>query len=164
MPAATTKAELLAVCEKEYNKLRTTIDWVEGALARRPFEDGITIKDIVVHRVHWIDLFLKWWKDGQAGLPVHMPAEGYSWGDLKAYNADLRARTKSVSWRDAQMQLAERHKALMDLLNSLDDKALYGGPMKGGNGKWTTGRYAEASGSSHYRSANKFIRKCLREA
>jgi hypothetical protein len=35
--------------------------------------------------------------------------------------------------------------------------------MPGGTG-WTTGRYAEAAGPSHYRSAAKFIRKCLREA
>jgi len=40
---------------------------------------------------------------------------------------------------------------------------LYGGPMPGGTG-WTTGRYAEAAGPSHYRSAAKFLRAALRGA
>jgi hypothetical protein len=34
--------------------------------------------------------------------------------------------------------------------------------MKGGGNKWTTGRWAEASGASHYRSAAKYVRACLK--
>jgi len=36
--------------------------------------------------------------------------------------------------------------------------------MQGANNDWTTGRWAEAAGPSHYRSAAKFIRQCSREA
>lgn len=164
MPAATTKADLIAVCEKDFAKLIETIEKVDADLATRPFEDGITIKDTVAHRAHWIDLFLGWWADGQAARPVHMPDEGYGWGDLKAYNAKLRKEQAGLDWDEARALLSDRHAALMDLLNTLDNAALYGGPMTGGNGKWTAGRYAEAAGASHYRSARKFIRACLRAA
>lgn len=164
MPAATTKADLIAVCEKDFAKLRETLDEVSPDLAIRPFEDGVTIKDTVGHRAHWIDLFLGWWADGQAGRTVHMPAEGYGWNELKPYNAKLRVDQADLTWSDARAMLDDRHAALMALLNTVDDAALYGGPMIGGNGKWTAGRYAEASGASHYRSARKFIRACLRSA
>ena len=162
MPAATTKAQLIAVCEKDYAKLATALAGIDTAIASQAFEDGITIKDIVAHRAHWIDLYLGWWADGQAGRTVHMPAEGYGWGDLKAYNALLRDRYAGLTWPEACARLAARHAALMAQLGELDDAALYAVPMVGGNGKWTAGRYAEAAGASHYRSALKFIRACLR--
>ncbi|MEL6645612.1 MAG: ClbS/DfsB family four-helix bundle protein [Pseudomonadota bacterium] len=162
MPAATTKADLIAVCEKDFAKLQKTLAGIDAPLATRPFEDGITIKDTVAHRAHWIDLFLGWWADGQAGRTVHMPAEGYGWHELKAYNAQLRADQAGLPWAEATAMLADRHAALMALLGGLDDAALYGGPMVGGNGTWTAGRYAEAAGASHYRSALKFVRGCLR--
>ncbi|MEL6798517.1 MAG: ClbS/DfsB family four-helix bundle protein [Pseudomonadota bacterium] len=164
MPAATTKADLIAVCEMDFAKLMDTLKEVSPDLAIRPFEDGVTIKDTVGHRAHWIDLFLGWWADAQAGREVHTPAKGYKWSDLKAYNAKLRADQADLAWSDARALLEDRHAALMALLSTVDDAALYGGPMTGGNGKWTAGRYAEASGASHYRSARKFIRACLRSA
>lgn len=162
MPAATTKAALIDVCEMEFGKLTRTLDGVDEQLAEKRFEDGVSIKRTVAHRAHWIGLFQRWWADGQAGRAVHMPDSGVGWNDLKSYNAGLHERYGTLNWAATQAFLSGRHGALMTLLNSLDDAELYGEPMIGGNGKWTAGRYAESAGSSHYRSANKVIRACLR--
>lgn len=164
MPAATNKVSLLAAHRKEYDKLHSLLAAIDDNLALRPFEDGATIKDVIGHRAHWIQLFLGWYAGGRAGQQVFFPAEGYKWSDLKAYNAALRDAQQTMSWAEAKALLEANHQKLSDLIEGLDDAALYGDPMKGARNAWTTGRWAEASGSSHYRSAAKFIRKCLRAA
>ena len=162
MPAATNKTDLIAACEAEFEKLRTLIDTLDDETALAPRDEGISIKDVVGHRAHWIDLWLGWDADGRAGRAVHMPAEGYKWSELKPYNARVREQQSDLSWHEARLLLGDRHKALMGQLESLSEDDLYGHPMPGGNGKWTAGRYAESAGSSHYRSALKVIRGWLR--
>lgn len=163
MPAATNRSDLLAVTTKEYDKLVSVMEKVAPDQALRKREDDTSIKDVIAHRAHWITLFLGWYADGQAGKEVFFPARGYKWNDLKAYNAQLRADQAGLGWEDAKAMLAANHAQLVTFIEGLEDAALYGGPMKGANNTWTTGRWAEATGSSHSRSAAKWLRACLRD-
>lgn len=160
--AATSKADLIALSVHEFGKLAKLLAQIEPEQAVRKRDEDTSIKDVVAHRAHWIDLFLGWYQDGQAGVPVHFPAEGYKWNDLKRYNAELRQRQAELSWTDATSLLEHRHTVLVAFIEGLSDAALYGGPMKGARNDWTTGRWAEAAGPSHYRSAAKYIRAELR--
>ena len=159
--ACTSKAKLISVTEKEFEKLHKLIAPLSDAQAQQSV-DGTSIKDVVGHRAHWIKLFLGWYADGMAGKTVHFPAEGYKWNDLKRYNADLKARQAHLDWRGACALLVERHKELLTFVNEKSDAELYAGPMQGANNQWTPGRWVEAAGPSHYRSAAKFIRAVLR--
>jgi hypothetical protein len=88
--ACTDKTELIDLAIKEYSKLHkliTPLDELQARLA----DDGTSIKDVIGHRAHGIDLFMGWYTDGMAGGDVYFPAKGYKWSDLKRYNADLRA-------------------------------------------------------------------------
>ncbi len=163
MPA-TSKSELRTIAEKEFAKLVKLIEPIEDKIAMQPDPeaDGTTIKDTIAHRAHWITLFRGWFETGQRGQKADIPAPGYKWSELKRYNADLRASQKDMSWSDAKSRLEANHQSLLEMIDTLDDDALYGGPMQGGNNKWTTGRWAEAAGPSHYRSAAKYIRARLR--
>ncbi|MEM8836591.1 MAG: ClbS/DfsB family four-helix bundle protein [Pseudomonadota bacterium] len=161
--AATNKADLLQITRKEFDKLAKLIDALDEDLAMAKQEDDTSIKDVIAHRAHWIDLFLCWYHDGQAGKTVHFPAEGYKWNDLKRYNADLREKQAGIGWVDAVTMLRDRNAKLEAFIESLSEEALYGGPMKGAYNKWTPGRWAEAAGPSHFRSASKFIRAVLRK-
>lgn len=161
MPA-TNKTELLAVTRKEYEKLEKILGPVDDAVAAVADGDAVSIKDIVGHRAHWIELFLGWYADGQAGKEVFFPAKGYKWSELTRYNAALRDRQKDLDWNGAKAMLEANHGKLVALLEGLSDEALYGGPMKGAQNAWTTGRWAEAAGPSHYRSATKYIRSVLK--
>lgn len=164
MPAATTKTELLSVTEKEFNKLQTELDNLPSELRNVPDGEDTTLKDIVGHRAHWIALFLGWYADGQTGKDVFFPAQGYKWNDLRRYNADLRAEQADLSWDAARALLNRNHRRLSAWISDHSETDLYGGPMKGAHNAWTPGRWAEAAGASHYRSATKYIRARVRAA
>jgi hypothetical protein len=161
MPA-TTKDQLLAVTLKEYAKLESLLGGLSGADALVKDSDDTSIKDVIGHRAHWIELFLGWYRDGQAGKDVAFPAPGYKWSQLKAYNAALRKAQTGLNWDAAKALLADSHDRLLNFITGHSDTELYGGPMKGGNNDWTPGRWAEAAGPSHYRSAAKYIRHALK--
>ena len=163
MPAATNKTDLISVTEKDWEKLLSALEKVNEELASKKV-DGVSIKDVTGHRAHWIELFLGWYSDGLAGKQVFMPAKGYKWNELNAYNAKLREDQAGFGFDAAKNLLVANHGKMLAFLEGCSDADLYGAPMAGGNGKWTAGRFAEASGASHYRSATKFIRKCLRDA
>jgi hypothetical protein len=164
MPAALTKADLTAVTLKEYGKLTTQLDQLPEVLRMQPDDSGVSPKDIVGHRAHWIGLFLGWYEDGKAGKPVHFPADGYKWNDLVRYNADLRTAQASLGWDEARDSLEKEHGRLMLWIAGHTGEELYGGPMKGANNAWTPGRWAEAAGASHYRSATKYLRARIKNA
>jgi len=162
--AAQNKDELLAITAKEFTKLNTLINDISDKEANLKRDENTSLKDIVAHRAHWIALFLGWYKEGQAGKEVFFPAKGYKWNQLKEYNKALRTKQAKLSWIDAKKQLRSNHKKLVKFIDSHSNKELYGGPMKGAKNDWTTGRWAEAAGPSHYRSASKYLRQCLRAA
>ena len=161
MPA-TTKHALIDVTEREFAKLEKLLGEVTEAQAVIKDDDDTSIKDVVAHRAHWITLFLDWYADGQAGKEVHFPAKGYKWNELKRYNADLRALQSELTWEDALMLLRAEAARLSAFLHDTPEAALYGGPMRGAKNDWTPGRWAEAAGPSHYRSASKYLRQRLK--
>jgi len=156
------KSDLLEVTRKEFDILAKLVSSLDSEMAMKKRDEDTSIKDVIAHRAHWIDLFLGWYSDGLAGKPVFFPAEGYKWNDLKRYNADLRQRQSDVDWAGAVAMLRSSYSQLVGLLESCTDAELYGGPMKGANNSWTTGRWAEAAGPSHFRSASKYLRSCIR--
>lgn len=162
MPAATNRIELISITEKEFSKLSVLLGEVDERLAMEPFEDGISIKDVIGHRAHWTGLFFGWHAQGLETGAADVPAMGYKWNQLKAYNAKLRDEQAELSWVDVKTMLESSHVRLIEFITVMDDAALYSGPMQGGGSKWTTGRWAEAAGASHYRSATKYLRACLR--
>lgn len=160
--AAKTKSELLAITRKEFEKLESLLDRFESDAAMLKREDDTSVKDIVAHRAHWIELFLGWHEDGLAGKEVHFPAKGYKWNELKRYNSELRKQQSDLDWPAAVAMLRRNCDRLVAFMESRTDSELYSGPMKGAKNDWTPGRWAEAAGASHFRSASKFLRSVLK--
>lgn len=161
--ATMTRDELLTVTLKEFGKLEALIAGLSDGQALVTDDDGISIKDTIGHRAHWIELFFGWYQDGQAGKQVAFPATGYKWSQLKAYNAVLRQSQAGLSWDAVMRYLADNHARLIAFITGRSDAELYGGPMQGANNDWPPGRWAEAAGPSHYRSAAKYIRQILKQ-
>lgn len=160
--AAQDKSELLDVTQKEFSKLQLLIEKVSDEVASAKDSDDTSIRDIIAHRAHWIDLFLGWYADGVAGKKVFFPAKGYKWNDLKRYNAMLREKHSHMSCIDAQTSLLHSYERLVEFIETKSNDTLYDGPMKGANNHWTPGRWAEAAGPSHFRSAAKYVRATLK--
>ena len=161
--AATNKDDLTQIAQKEFEKLSALLDQVPDDFAVAKDDQMTSIKDVVGHRAHWIDLFLGWYVDGQDGKPVYFPAKGYKWNELKRYNASLREQQSGLRWNEAKALLETAHERLMSFIDAHSNQELYGAPMKGANNDWTAGRWAEAAGPSHFRSASKYIRARLRQ-
>ena len=165
MPAAANKADLLAVFDKDLAKLRKTLENVDEDKAHLSTpDDPCTIKGIIAHRTHWIGLFHGWYEDGVAGREVHLPAKGYKWNQLKDYNAPLYAKGDETPWAELTAGFAAACNGLRAFIVDHDDRDLYQSGAHPWTGKWTLGRFAEASGPSAFRSANTYIRKALRTA
>lgn len=160
--AAKSKSELLEITQKEFGKLIKIIKSIDESAALKKREEDTTIKDVVAHRAHWIELFLGWYADGQAGKTVYFPAKGYKWNDLKRYNSDLRKCQSDLNWLKSVAMLRTNYKKLSDFIEGCSEEDLYSGPMKGAKNAWTPGRWAEAAGPSHFRSAAKFLRSNLK--
>ncbi|QTD54913.1 ClbS/DfsB family four-helix bundle protein [Parasphingorhabdus cellanae] len=161
--AAENKSELHQITRAEYQKLERLISAIDSQTALHKDEENTSIKDVISHRAHWIALFFNWYSDGMAGKTVYFPAKGYKWNDLKRYNAELRKKQADISWDEAVLALKKSYEKLLDFIETHSDRDLYDGPMKGANNKWTPGRWAEAAGASHFRSASKYVRVRLRE-
>lgn len=157
------KDELVEITHKEFAKLSQILDRIDDEQALVKDDEDTSIKDVIGHRAHWIDLFLGWYADGLAGRKVYFPAEGYKWNDLKRYNAELRAEQANLGWSNVRAMLEANHRKLTSFMEDTSEDDLYGGPMKGANNQWTPGRWAEAAGPSHYRSATKYIRARLKQ-
>lgn len=165
MPAATNKADLLAVFDKEKQKLDATLDKVtEGNASLSAPDDSATIKGVIAHRIHWMAMFSTWYEDGKAGRTVHIPAQGYKWNQLKEYNATLYAEGNRAEWSDLLARFNAEADRLRSFTTAADEAELYDTGVWDWTGKWTLGRWLEASGPSHFRSANTYIRKVLKHA
>lgn len=160
--AAVNKSELLNITQKEFEKLEKLINTIDETTAMKKRDEDTSIKDVIAHRAHWIDLFLGWYTDGLAGKTVFFPAEGYKWNDLKRYNSDLRDSQSGLDWPMALTMLRTNYTKLINFIQACSDETLYGGSMKGAKNAWAPGRWAEAAGPSHFRSASKFLRSSLK--
>lgn len=160
--AAKSKSELLKITEKEFVKLRSLLEALSEEQALQKDEEATSIKDVVAHRAHWIGLFVSWYNDGQAGIKVHFPAEGYKWNELKRFNADLRVLYEKLTWVEAVELLTDAYSKFLVFIEDHSNDDLYGGPMKGAYNDWRPGRWAESAGPSHFRSASKYIRARLK--
>ncbi|HBS49323.1 MAG TPA: DfsB family protein [Rhodobacteraceae bacterium] len=165
MPAATNKADLLAVFDKDLAKLRKTLDGVDEAKASLSTpDDDTTIKGVIAHRTHWMGMFHGWYEDGAAGRAVHVPAKGCKWNQLKEYNAPLYAKGNETPWAELLSDFEAACDKLRRFIAAQEDDTLYTSGAHAWTGKWTLGRFTEASGPSHFRSANTYIRKAMRNA
>jgi hypothetical protein len=75
--ACTNTADLIALTHKAYAKLARLIAPLDQGRSARGQGD-VTIKDVIGHRAHWIDLSFGWNHDGKAGKKVSFPSEAIS--------------------------------------------------------------------------------------
>ncbi len=154
----TAKNALIAATSKKFEKLKDLLTRVNAKTAMAKDSDGISIKDVIGNRAHWIGLFLGWQEDIDAGRPVSYPADGYKGKALERYNAEVHSSQADLGWDEAQAMLHQRHEQLMKVLSEITYLDLYAAPMLPEVNDWPPGHWADEVGPSHYDSAAKYIR------
>ncbi len=160
MARARTKQELLDFGEKEYKKL---MDLVNGfspdqQAGLEVFENR-TIKDILAHLHDWHELVFAWEREGKSGGKPIMPAEGYTWKDLPAFNEMLYRKSKDKSLSEILSDFENSHKEAMKHISGYSADDLETKAKFAWTGSTNIASYYASCTSSHYAWASDLLKK-----
>jgi len=163
MSGVTNKKELLEITEKELEKLKKTISqFPQEKVEIFDEKVGGSLKSIISHRTEWMKMFFIWYQDGIDKKEPQVPAPGYKWNQLKELNAKIWGRDKNKKWEEILHDFEAQSQNLLKFISSQEEEKLYTPKLFNWTNDWTLGRWVEASGSSHFRSANKYLRQILK--
>lgn len=158
------KSELLQEIAVERGRL----DELLGQLkSRQMTHAGVTlagwsIKDILGHLIGWHQLNLEWYAAGRRGQTPEVPAPGLTWKDIGEVNDRIFRTHRRRSLKAVLADYHEYHQAMLHMIEEVADQDLVTiGRFAWTGPTWTLSDYIRANTASHYRWANKHIRKWL---
>lgn len=116
------------------------------------------LRDVLMHLHEWHLLLLEWVKNREDGSNKPFLMEGYNWKTYGDMNIVFWNRCQEVSEEDALLKLKNSHEAVMQVLDSFSEEALFTKtyyPWVGGS---NIGSYFISTTSSHYDWAMKKIK------
>lgn len=155
------KADLLGRADAEKRRFDVLVDAVPAPRRAEPgvWGDGWSLTDLLAHLSAWHRLFLDWYESGEQGGAPHMPAPGYTWRETPRLNRDLQERDAGLSFDEARRAFEDSHARIAALLGTLTEAQI----LEPGHFSWTGGNalstYAGANTVSHYRFAQKVVRR-----
>ncbi|MCX8996819.1 ClbS/DfsB family four-helix bundle protein [Rhizobiaceae bacterium BDR2-2] len=161
MAVAFSKAQLLAVIEKNYDRLLRELKAIpaervfERSLEGRSKGTTMSVADIVAYLIGWNALLLKWQERRAAGLPVDFPETGYKWNELGRLAEKFHADYAALGWEERLERLDLEKGRTVALIGRLDDDALYGLPFYG---QYPLGRMIQFNTAAPYENARKRVR------
>ncbi|MDX1341320.1 MAG: ClbS/DfsB family four-helix bundle protein [Reinekea sp.] len=163
MSRPTTKTDLLASANTEFEKLWALIDSMsmDAQKASFQFEDrDKNIRDVLMHLSEWHKLVESWHREGtlEGGMPA-VPGEGYTWKTLPEFNQKLWERIQGVPLSKAKTLLKKTHLQTLNLIESHTNDELFKKSVYPWTKSSTLGAYFVSCTSSHYVWAMKKIRK-----
>ena len=166
MPRPTTKTELIAAANGQFDKLWGLIDSMseEERNAAFLFEDrDKNLRDVLIHLYEWHKMVEDWHKTGtiQGGMPA-VPGEGYTWKTLPALNMEIWKKYQDVSPSDAVAKLRDSHEMILKLTESHTNDELFARGVYKWTKSSTLGAYFVSCTSSHYDWAMKKIKNHIK--
>ena len=163
MGRPTSKPELLAAAEQEFDRLWDTVDAVPPSDRETPGAcDSWSVKDILAHLDAWHRMWLRWEQAGTRGESTPMPAEGFTWAQTPALNARIHAATAGDLWDEVCDRLRDSHSRVTVVLSGYSDEDLFAKKRYRWTGSTSVGSYAASATSSHYAWASGLIRRLPR--
>lgn len=162
MPRPKSKDELLHLSRENFQKLNDFIEQFSEAEQNKEFPKGTlnrNIRDVLMHLHHWHLLMIKWYKIGMAGEKPEMPAKGYTWKTLPAFNKWIREQYRDVSLKEAKKSIKESFTQIRKMIESHSDNELFEKKRYKWTGSTSLGAYLISATSSHYDWALKLIKK-----
>jgi hypothetical protein len=177
MAKATTKAELIAAANDQWNKLWKMIDTIPGGVQAVAFDFGDDTKlkeahwgrdknmrDVLVHLFEWHMLLLCWVDANMNGGNKPFLPEPYTWKTYGDMNVGFWEKHQSTTYDDAVAMLRDSHAKVMTLIESLTDEELFDKKRFSWTGTTNIGSYCISAAPSHYDWAMKKIKRYSKAA
>ena len=124
--------------------------------------DDWTVCDLIAHLAEWHRMLLGWWHEGREGGTPAMPAPGYKWNETPRLNRAIWEKHRGRAFSSVKDDYESTHRGVLDLVRELSEADLF----EPGRFRWT-GRnalvtYVGANTASHYRFAQKVIKRWQR--
>jgi len=172
MPRPTTKTELIAVANEQWDKMWKQIDSIPGGAQAVAFDfsDDLKLKeahwsrdknmrDVLVHLYEWHRLLLEWTAANLDGDAKPFLPEPYTWKTYGDMNVEFWEQCQATSYEDAAAMLRDSHDKVMALIESLSNEELFEKKHFPWTGTTNIGSYCISVTSSHYDWAMKKIKK-----
>lgn len=159
-----TKKALLADIEKEHALLVGYLGQIRKTRLKEPGVWGKdwTINDLIAHLAEWQTMFLTWHSDGEKGVKPQMPAPGYKWSETPRLNEAIWEKHRSRPPAKVRADFDQGYEKILTIVKSLSEKEL----LRPGVFPWTRKNalvtYLSANTASHYRFANRILKKWLK--
>lgn len=163
MSRPTTKADLLAAAETNYEKLNALIaamsdteldaplDFAQDAKKTEAhWQRDKNLRDILIHLHEWHNLLLDWVTANQSGTPQPFLPVPYNWKTYAAMNQAFWEKHQTTSLQDAKALFAASHRAVTALAERFTNEELFARgafPWVGGT---ALGSYFISTLPSHY--------------
>jgi len=169
MSRPTTKAELVAAANEQWNKLWKMIDSIPGGAESIAFNFGSdpklkeahwkrdkNMRDVLVHLYEWHELFLRWEAENMKGANNHFLPAPYTWRTYGDMNIEFWKKHQSTPYDEAVRLLNESHEKVMRIIDSHSNEELFTKFYP-----WTDGlgSYCVSVAPSHYDWAVKKVKQ-----
>lgn len=171
MGRPTTKAELIAAAEENFESLNALISGLAQNERETPFDFSgnekkmeahwkrdKNIRDIYIHLYEWHQLTLSWVRANQNGEERPFLPQPYNWRTYGAMNVEFWKKHQNTTEEEARNMLDTSHREVMELIKSLSEEELFSRGVFPWVGNSTLGSYFISNTSSHYAWAVKKIK------
>ena len=159
------KDQLLSQIREEHDRLLELVDGFTPDQRKKPgvWGDRWTLTDLLAHLAEWHEMFLRWYRDGLAGLEPDMPAPGFKWNETPRLNREIWAKHKERSWVEVRAEFDRTYEETVALVENVSEKEL----LEPGHFPWTGKKplttYLGPNTASHYRFGIKVLRRWRRQ-
>lgn len=175
MPRATTKTELIAAANEQWDKMWKLIETIQGGAQSVTFNfnDDSKLKevhwtrdknprDVLVHLYEWQQLLLAWTAANLNGSNEPFLPEPYNWKTYGDMNVEFWNKHQTTAYGDAVTMLRESHDKVMTLIESLSNEELFEKKHFPWTGTTNLGSYCISTTASHYDWAIKKIKRHIK--
>jgi len=156
------KSELVQSITQAFQKLLDDYRSIPTEQSRIIGIDGnvkgtkISVCDTLAYLVGWGKLVLKWHSLKSQGHHVDFPETGYKWNQLGLLAQHFQKEYQELSFSCLQDEFESTTNEILLLINSLNEKTLYGVPWYE---KWTFGRMIQFNTSSPMKNVRTKVRR-----
>ena len=163
MPRPTSKSELLAEMRKEREALQQFLSALSPEQMTCPGAIGTwSVQDVLAHLIEWEQMVLGWHAAGLRGEIPHLPAEGFTWGQLPQLNQRIWEKHRDRALEDIQKQFRCSNEQVLAIVEGLSEQDLFTAGRFAWAKKNALAAYVASCTSSHYRWARAEMRKGLK--